>query len=76
MAYDFRAWLKTKPDDEKYNFSDCTGNCAMGQYMAARGMVWDISHYNALVASELGNANALAYSETFGELKAKVLESV
>ncbi len=76
MAYDFRAWLKTMPDDREYNFSDCTGNCAMGQYMASIGEAWDIVRYNEHVNRELkGTPVQLSRNKTFGALK-KDLELV
>jgi len=37
------AWLETKPADETYNWHDCRGECAYGQYMAAHGIPWAIA---------------------------------
>lgn len=76
MTYDFRAWLNTKPNDEKYEFMDCTGKCAMGQYMKdVLDESWSINRYNDHVRSIFkGDPTPLSKSTTFGELKAKVLE--
>ena len=78
MGYDFRAWLNVQPDDKEYKFHDCTGNCAMGQYMASRGEKWDFQVYNDHIA-KAGEAskvvNALSSSKTFGELK-RAMETV
>lgn len=76
MTYNFRAWLNTKPDDEPYNFMDCTGHCAMGQYMTHLGEKWDIDRYNDHVNTEITEIGALAESKTFGELKKRVFEPV
>ena len=76
MTYDFRAWLNTQPDDKTYNFMDCTGKCAMGQYMASRGEAWDMKRYADLVTQEFNNEiSPLSQSKTFGELK-KAMELV
>ncbi len=37
---DFIAWLETKDPTETYNYQDRTGQCCLGQYMAARGIEW------------------------------------
>lgn len=74
--FDFRQWLTTKPDDEFYEYMDTKGNCAVGQYMAARGIKWDIMTY-VKIAQEVckhPNHNELR-GGTFGELK-KALELV
>ncbi len=76
MAYDFRAWLKTMPDDKEYTFNDCTGNCAMGQYMTSIGERWSIEDYNRHIRDDLNNsAHALSENHTFGGIK-KALEIV
>ncbi len=73
-SFDFKAWLKTMPDNRTYNFNDCTGNCAMGQYMTHLGETWDISTYNKHIREDLGgSALALSSNYSFGGLK-KVLE--
>ena len=76
MTYDFKAWLDVQPDDKTYNFMDCTGKCAMGQYMKSRGEAWDVRRYRALVAENFpgGSVLPLSQSKTFGELK-KALET-
>jgi len=77
MTYNFRAWLEVQPDDKEYDYMNCQGNCAMGQYMQSIGEKWDMPRYNEHVLEEFGfNTNALAQSKTFGELKSKVLEPV
>lgn len=41
----FADWAEKQPPDEAYRFNDCTGECAIGQYMAAHGIGWrDNSH--------------------------------
>ena len=78
MTYDFKQWLNVQPDDKAYNFMDCTGKCAMGQYMASRGEKWDMEVYADHVAREFPSVlegQALSQSGTFGELKRK-LETV
>lgn len=78
MAYDFRSWLKVQPDDVKYNFHDCEGNCAIGKYMQAIGEEWDMSTYTGHVVKEFESYPqskdffALTKSTTFGELKRKL----
>ncbi len=74
--FDFRAWLNTMPDDKEYNFNDCTGNCAMGQYMTYLGEKWNIEKYNDHIRNDLnGSALALSSQNTFGGIK-RVLEDV
>lgn len=79
--FDFNAWLDTKPDDEKYNYMNVCGGCAVGQFMLARGEKWDMKKYaeyardicapeRAYVASHF----PLASCDTFGELKAALRE--
>ncbi len=68
--YDFRAWLKTMPSEKSYDFDNCDGKCAMGQYMEYLGEAWDLDKYRKHINEELGgNARHLAYSDTFGELR-------
>ncbi len=68
--FDFRSWLKTMPDNQSYNFNDCTGNCAMGQYMTYLGEPWSIETYNRHIKEDLdGSALALSASSNFGEIK-------
>ena len=78
MGYDFRAWLNVQPDDKQYSFDDCTGKCAVGQYMAFRGEQWHFEVYNDHIA-KIGKphevTDALASSKTFGELK-RAMENV
>jgi hypothetical protein len=69
MAYDFRAWLNVQPDDKEYDFMNCTGNCAMGQYMKSIGEKWDMVRYNEHVNKEFRDIRPLSGSKTFGELK-------
>ncbi len=74
--YNFRAWLKTMPDDKVYDFNNCSGNCAMGQYMSSIGETWDIGVYNEHIKRELkGSALQLSSNNTFGGLK-RALEVV
>ena len=77
MTYDFKQWLNVQPDDKTYNFMNCTGQCAMGQYMASRGEAWDMRRYADLVIENFphGNVLPLSQSRTFGELK-KAMELV
>ncbi len=75
MAYDFKAWLKTMPDDGYYNFNECTGNCAMGQFMTYLGEPWSLEKYNEHITKDLGGDRALSANNTFGGLK-KMLEVV
>lgn len=78
MAYDFRSWLKDQPDDIWYNFSDCLGNCAVGQYMRAIGEKWDMYRYTEHMIREFESYPeskdfaALTQSKTFGELKRRL----
>ncbi len=77
MAYDFKAWLQTKPNDEKYDYMNCQGKCAVGQYMSeVLHEPWDIKRYSELIHSEFTGEEhyALQKSDTFGTLKAKILE--
>lgn len=69
MAYDFRAWLNVQPDDKKYEFMDCTGNCAVGQWMKFIEQAWTLDKYNQHVLTQSLSVPALAKSKTFGELK-------
>ena len=39
----FIAWLETKAAGETYNWHDCGGECAYGQYMAAHGIPWSVA---------------------------------
>ena len=75
MAYDFRQWLNVQPPDKEYSFHDCTGLCAVGQYMASRGESFHFEVYNDHIA-KIGKPHevvgALASSKTFGELKRKL----
>ena len=66
--FDFTAWLETKNPNEKYNFSDMHGCCAMGQYMAARGESWSMPRYGEYVAEVLASQSAILsnYPQTFG----------
>ncbi len=74
--FDFKAWLKTMPDERWYNFNDCIGNCAMGQYMTYLGEPWSIEKYNEHIQKDLdGSALALSSNFTFGGVK-KLLEVV
>ncbi len=58
------------PDDKFYNFSDCTGNCAMGQYMTSIGEKWDIARYDEHIRREFnGMPGVLANNLTFGGIK-------
>ena len=78
MGYDFRAWLNVQPDDKQYSFHDCTGNCAMGQYMTSRGEKWHFEVYNdhiKAVGEPQKVVRALSGSKTFGELK-RAMETV
>ena len=77
VKFDFQAWLKTKPDDEPYNYYDSCGNCAVGQFMTSRGEEWNYARYSQ-IASEVcgGYHTALRESETFGALKQRILETV
>ncbi len=75
MTYDFKAWLRVQPNDKPYDYQDCTGECAMGQWMTSIGEDWSLSRYNRHVYREFGeDITPLQHSKTFGELKAKVLE--
>jgi hypothetical protein len=79
-AYDFKAWLETKNPNEEYNFGDCHGDCAYGQYMAARGHTWHIQRYVEGVNETLGGDQEVLNSQpqTFGALLwrvKKVLEA-
>lgn len=69
MAYDFRAWLNVQPDDKEYSFMDCTGNCAVGQWMRHNGETWRLNMYNQHILTQSLPVPALAKSKTFGELK-------
>ena len=75
MSYNFREWLNVQPANKEYSFHDCTGKCAVGQYMASRGEKWHFEVYNDHIA-KVGKPHevvgALASSKTFGELKAKL----
>ena len=80
MTYDFKAWLQIQPDDKEYNFMDCTGKCAVGQYMKHRGESWDMVVYQKHIfdiggSDPGGFAIGLKDSKTFGELK-RALETV
>lgn len=75
--FDFNAWLDVKPDDETYNYINCTGNCAVGQFMKEKlGEEWNMNRYAKLASEICGTTNhaALADSRTFGELKARLRE--
>lgn len=75
MAYDFRAWLQVQPDDKRYDYMDCSGNCAVGQYMRSIGERWDFSRYQGHVQKIFGfRILPLSRSKTFGELKQRMLE--
>ena len=37
---DFIAWLETKNPNETYDYTNKTGQCCLGQYMADRGIEW------------------------------------
>ena len=75
MTYNFREWLNVQPVNKEYSFHDCTGLCAVGQYMTSRGEPWHFEVYNDHIA-KIGKSHevvgALASSKTFGELKAKL----
>jgi|SRR6266481_3183565 len=43
---DFIAWLEIKNPNETYNYQDRTGQCCLGQYMAARGIEWPKDPFN------------------------------
>ena len=72
----FIAWLRTKNPNEQYKFMNCTGQCALGQYMASIGISWAEQAYKdtqqAVFASTGGSCPALATSDTFGELLNKL----
>lgn len=72
---EFTAFAGTKPANEKYNYMDCNGGCAVGQWMRATGVAWDINVYSALVQEMLGPHSEyravsapLSQSETWGDL--------
>ena len=74
---DFISWLETKPSNEPYNFFNPCGECAMGQYMAARGVEWNGPNYLRLCHQFFGlnmGYSALAYTKTFGSLLIKMRE--
>jgi hypothetical protein len=68
----FAKFAATKPADERYQFMDCTGKCAVGQWMKATGTKWDMEMYQNLVRemfhAEPGKHAALTGSETWGQL--------
>lgn len=74
---DFIAWLRTKDPAETYNFMDYHGECAVGQYMAARGREWRGLNYGA-TCRELGidpcDSQVLCTgSQTFGALLQRMI---
>jgi hypothetical protein len=76
MAYDFRAWLNTKPADEGYNYMDNTGQCAIGQWMAYRGETWNLGRYSDHVKELFPDGiSPLVRSHTFGELRDQLVEA-
>lgn len=56
---DFIGWLETKDPDRKYDFTCNKGECLVGQYMAARGIEWNLQ--------ERGNNYALTVNKLFGD---------
>lgn len=42
------AWLEKQPAGRAYNFSNCEGECLLGQYMADIGEPWSLSNYERL----------------------------
>jgi hypothetical protein len=37
---DFIGWLESKDPNEAYDYQNKCGDCCIGQYMAARGILW------------------------------------
>lgn len=44
----FAAFARSKPPEEKYDFMDYSGGCALGQYMAYIGIAWSAKDYGRL----------------------------
>ena len=73
---DFIAWLRTKEPTQEYDFWNCAGECAVGQYMAAKRIPWSINAYaDAISDLDLWGAGAALCEgeQTFGALTQRML---
>jgi hypothetical protein len=65
------SWLKAKPKDEEYVFSDCQGRCLFSQYIIAHGVEWhNLKNPEGFAIwmelHELYGHIAIAHPQTFG----------
>ena len=75
----FTKFTGEQPADKHYQFMDCQGNCAVGQWMKSTGQKWDMDIYRDLVREMFGPEpdahSSLVSSETFGELHKALVDA-
>lgn len=76
----FAEFASRKPADEHYNFMNCTGGCAIGQWMASTGQKWDMDIYQDLIREMFGERpeehSVLVQSDNWGALSKGLKERV
>jgi hypothetical protein len=80
---DFLGFAARKHPEETYNYSDSCGGCAMGQFMAERGIVWSLGAYAVMQRTMFGEgqiqrneALLSGLPRTWGALHERVKELV
>ncbi len=68
-------WLEQQPPEKEYDFFDCKGNCAIGQYMKFIGIPWkrDYTYERICVATDDGGYLAYKGKHTFGAMLERAL---